>query len=257
MREGPLHVFPALNRIKHDRGFKPDEKPLRMDHLFKTSPDSITALFTTMIRALGHVLSAEVGCRARQMADVVSSVSLLLGFFGERDVGRVLHSVVRQLQSGGELLLCYLLLLCTGLSESDEKDEMWRLLEADMVRRCSERSDQKTVVVVVGLTNILYLCGEGSRVFFPWIYGELRLRGLVHAARQAWTSAHGNNPQVWDNLAATMHTDEQNAQNEYQRLMARAFDNSKMHSPTGCGEGTRSESGSDTEFDSEAGSWSS
>ena len=36
-----------------------------------------------------------------------------------------------------------------------------------------------------------------------------------------------------------MHTDQQNAQNEYQQVMARSLDNSKTHSLTGCGKGTQ------------------
>lgn len=219
-RKGPFEVFPTLDKIMRNGKLEHRGKPLKMDHLFKTSPDSITALLTTVVHALGRLLSANVGCRARQLNDTVSSLSLLLALFGERDVAKVFHGVVRQLRSGGELLLLYLLLLCTGLPETEEKDQMWRLLEFDLARRCAQSSMQKVAVVLVGLTNMIYLCGEGSRALFPFLYKEICRRKLAAAARRAWALTHSGNSQVWDDLAATLKIDRRNARNEYLRRLA-------------------------------------
>lgn len=210
-RKGPFAILAYLQKIRHGREQMRYGPPHKMDHLLKTSSDTAATIVATIIRSCSRVLSVAAGCRAREMNDLVNALSVLLALFGERDTGKVFDIAGEKLQSGGELILCYLLLLSTGNPDADQRDQMWRSLETGIVQYLPQWV-HRTVGVLLGLVNMTYLCGEGARVFFSWMHHELDSRELETAARRTWASEHSGNPQVWDDLVTMMQSDQHQAQ---------------------------------------------
>lgn len=193
---GPFQVLNLLNRILEGRK-RLQYGDLKVDHLAKASPSSISNLVATIVHSLGDHL-ATAGCKAREMQAVADALSLILALSGEISAAKVFHEVLPKLVAG-EVALCYSLLLATGLADEAEMEELWQSLVQSMAVFSRIRQDD-IPMAISAVVIVMYSCGVGTSVLFPWLYGEVVKRNLQVVAKRAW-SLLGGNSRVWDDLA--------------------------------------------------------
>ena len=198
---GPFEVLKLMQRIGNGRQ-RMQYGEWKVDSLCKASRDSITHLVATTVHSLGQRL-AKASCRALQMNDATRALSVILSLSGEMEVAKVFYGVTPKLK-GGELPLCYSLLLATGMASDDDTREMWGLLSG-AVGGASSPIDIRTTMTIIAIVSVTYTCGEGSKVLFPWLYAELVKRNLQVHAERAWES-FGGVPSVWTGLVIEVRT---------------------------------------------------
>ena len=79
---------------------------------------------------------------------------------------------------GGEITLCYSILLATGLASiEDDLRELWDLF-ACAVGGTSSLIVHQTTNAMVAITVVVYAGGEGIEALFPWLHKELEKRNF-------------------------------------------------------------------------------
>ena len=189
---GPFGVLPILKRILSGRKDL-QYGDLKLDHLAKASPESISNLIATIVHSLGQRL-ATVGCAGYRMQLVADALSLILSLSGELEMGKVFHGVLPKLVAG-EVTLCYSLLLATHLADTASMKELWSLFVQKMGYGV-QASGSGIPMAVIAIVVVLYVSRDGSRVLFPNIYQELLERGLQSHAKMAWVRLGGDS-EVW------------------------------------------------------------
>ena len=201
-RFGPFRALGILNRIL--RGRKDLRYgDLKLDHLTKASPDSISNLVATLVHSLGQRLAAS-GCAGHQLQRVADVLSLILTLSRELDLGKVFRGTLPKLVAG-EVTLCYSLLLTTDLADKESIEEMWTL--------CIQRIDSDVQagggggipMAVIAIVVVLYVCRDGSRVLFPKLYMELSKRNFQSHAKTAWVQLGGDD-EVWSSMVQGFQT---------------------------------------------------
>ena len=195
--KGPYGVLGALHRIRNGRKRLRYAKTIFKD-LMKSSEDSIFDLLATIVHTLGQSL-AETGCKAQWLQEVADGVSAVLRLSGEHEMARVFQGTRPKLE-GGELTLCYALLLNTGPLDEDDTAALWSLFcSALWEDAASAGTGTLTSIAIIAITVLIYLAGEGSEVLFPSLYAELSRQSLLTTARSAWGSLDGH-ADTWNEL---------------------------------------------------------
>ncbi len=122
---GPFHVPELLQRISDGRKTS-QYQGSTLNHLSKACLESLLDLVATIVYKVGQHLSRR-SCTFREMQAAADGISRILCLSNEIDTGKIFYGVTPKLK-GGEIALCYSMLLATGLGDDTQRNEMWGTL---------------------------------------------------------------------------------------------------------------------------------
>ena len=159
-----------------------------LNHLSKACLGSLLDLVATVVYKVGQYLT-KGSCNYPKMQAAANGISRILCFSNEIDTGKVFYGVEPKLK-GGEIALCYSLLLATGLGDVTQRNEMWgTLLRA--VTPSAGSHVERDAFPVYAIVVVICSSKEGAPVLFPGLYKELLERRLTSTAVRAWERLHG------------------------------------------------------------------
>ena len=184
---GPFHLAELLKKISDGRT-KSQYQGSKLDHLSKACLGSLLDLVATVVHKVGQCL-ARGSCKFEEMEGAARGIEKILCFSNEIDIGKVFYGVASKLK-GAEVVLCYLLLLATGLGDETQRNEMWGTLIRAVVPSTYPHAD-RPASAVFAMVKVIYLSKKGAAALFPGLYQELQERRLTPAAVGAWEQLHG------------------------------------------------------------------
>jgi hypothetical protein len=184
---GPFHVPELLRRISNGRKTS-QYQGSTLNHLSKACLGSLLDLVATVVYKVGQHLTRR-SCTYLEMQAAADGISMILCLSNEIDIGKIFYGVAPKLK-GGEIALCYSMLLATGLGDDTQRNEMWgTLLRA--VAPSAGGQVECTTFAVSATVVVIHLSKEGAPVLFPGLYKELLDRRLTSAAARVWERLHG------------------------------------------------------------------
>ena len=118
---GPFHVPELLQRISNGRKTSRYQGS-NLNHQSKACLGSLLDLVATVVYKVGQYLT-KGSCNYPKMQAAANGISRILRFSNEIDTGKVFYGVETKLK-GGEIALCYSMLLATGVGDVTQRNEM-------------------------------------------------------------------------------------------------------------------------------------
>jgi hypothetical protein len=184
---GPFHVPELLQRISDGRKTS-QYQGSTLNHLSKACLGSLLDLVATVVYKVGQYL-ARRSCKCHEMQAAADGISRILCLSNEIDIGKIFYGVAPKLK-GGEIALCYSMLLATGLGDDTQRNEMWGTLLRALMPSAGGQVE-RTAFVVSGILIVICWSKEGAPVLFPGLYKELLERRLTSAAAAVWERLQG------------------------------------------------------------------
>ena len=208
---GPFHLAKLLERISNGRKMS-QYQGSKLNHLSKACLGSLLDLVATIVYKVGQCL-ARGSCKFEEMEAAAGGIEKVLCFSNEIDIGKIFYGVASKLR-GGEIALCYSLLLATGLGDETQRSEMWDTL-IRAVAPSTYPPVERLAFAVFAMVKVIYLSKGGAAVLFPGLYRELLAKSLTPAAAGAWEQLHGRMA-TWAALVDEVERYWRNARQEWE-----------------------------------------